>query len=135
MTPDPRAASTRNTTSLEAGTTVLVMPCCFRDETSAMPMPVPTMIPMMAPKMAGITASERIMVRTWWRFMATARSRPISRVRSKTESMRVFTIPISAMSTANGEQGVDQPEQLVDAGRLGLLELGPGLDLHVRIGG
>jgi hypothetical protein len=34
-----------------------------------------------------------------------------------------------------GEQGVDQPEDLVDAGRLGLVELSPGLDLQVRIGG
>ena len=33
------------------------------------------------------------------------------------------------------EQGVDQAEELVDAGRLGLLELSPGLDLHVRVGG
>ena len=65
-----------------------------------MPMPVPMMIPMMAPKIARITASDRIMDRTWRRFMPTARSRPISRVRSKTESMSVFTIPMSAMSTA-----------------------------------
>src|SRR5690348_12248506 len=33
------------------------------------------------------------------------------------------------------EQGVDQAEQLVDVGHLGLLELGPGLDLEVRVGG
>ena len=33
-----------------------------------------------------------------------------------------------------GEQGVDQAEQLVDAGDLGLFELGPGLHLHGRVG-
>ena len=33
--------------------------------------------------------------------MPTARSRPISRVRSSTESMSVFTIPMSAISTAS----------------------------------
>ena len=58
-------------------------------------------IPMMAPKMARITASDRIMVRTWRRRMPTARSRPISRVRSKTDSMSVFTMPMSATSTAS----------------------------------
>ena len=63
-------------------------------------MPVPMMIPMMAPKMARITASDRIIARTWRRRMPTARSRPISRVRSNTDSMSVFTIPISAMITA-----------------------------------
>ena len=61
---------------------------------------MPTTMPMMAPKMARITASDRIMVRTWRRRMPTARSRPISRVRSNTESMSVFTIPMSAMITA-----------------------------------
>ena len=99
-----RAASTRKITRLDAGTTVSVMPCCFSDETSAMPMPVPMTIPMMAPKMARMTASDRIIVRTWRRFMPTARSRPISRVRSNTESMSVFTIPISAMSTARASR-------------------------------
>ena len=69
-----------------------------------MPRPVPMMIPMMAPKMARITDSDRIMARTWRRFMPTARSRPISWVRSNTESMRVLTIPISAMSTARASR-------------------------------
>jgi hypothetical protein len=99
-----RAASRRNSTRLDAGTTVSVMPCCLSDETSAMPIPVPMMIPIMAPKMARITASDRIMVRTWRRFMPTARRRPISRVRSNTESMRVFTMPMSAMSTARASR-------------------------------
>ena len=72
-------------------------------------MPVPMMIPMMAPKIARMTASDRIIVRTWRRRMPTARSRPISRVRSNTESMRVFTIPISAMSTARASRAYTRP--------------------------
>ena len=65
-----------------------------------MPRPVPTMMPMTAPKTARITDSERIMARIWRRFMPTARRSPISWVRSNTDSMRVLTIPIRAMSTA-----------------------------------
>ena len=42
----------------------------------------------------------RIMARIWRRFMPTARSSPISRVRSNTDSMSVLTIPIRAMITA-----------------------------------
>jgi hypothetical protein len=63
-------------------------------------MPVPMTIPTMAPKMARITASDLTIARTWRRPMPTARSRPISRVRSNTESMSVFTMPMSAMITA-----------------------------------
>ena len=46
--------------------------------------------------------------------MPTARSSPISRVRSNTDSMSVLTIPMSAIITASAEQRVDQAEQLVD---------------------
>jgi hypothetical protein len=98
------AARTRKITMLGTGTTVSVMPCCLREETSARPIPMPTTIPMIAPKMARMTASDLIMVRTWRRRMPTARSRPISRVRSKTDSMSVLTIPISAMSTARASR-------------------------------
>ena len=66
------------------------------------------------------------MARTWRRFIPTARRRPISWVRSNTESISVFTMPIRAMSDGQGQQGVDQPEELVDLGLLGLLELRPG---------
>ena len=58
------------------------------------------MMPMMAPNTARITDSERIIARICRRFMPTARSRPISWVRSNTDSMRVLTIPIRAMITA-----------------------------------
>ena len=40
-----------------------------------------------------ITLSWRIMRRTWRRVIPTARSMPISLVRSKTESTSVLTIP------------------------------------------
>ena len=96
---------------------------------------MPTTMPMMAPKIARITASDRIMVRTWRRRMPTARSRPISRVRSKHREHERVHDADERDDHRQGEQGVDQPEQLVDAGHLGLLELGPGLDLHVRVGG
>ena len=59
------------------------------------------MMPMTAPKTDRITDSERIMARIWRRRMPTARSSPISWVRSKTESIRVLTMPIRAMSTAS----------------------------------
>ena len=65
-----------------------------------MPSAVPTTMPMMAPKTARITDSERIIALIWRRFIPTARSSPISWVRSKTDSIKVLTIPISAMITA-----------------------------------
>ena len=55
---------------------------------------------MTAPKMARITDSDRIIARTCRRFIPTALSRPISWVRSNTDSINVFTIPISAITTA-----------------------------------
>jgi len=61
-------------------------------------------IPMTAPKSAMITDSERIIERTCRRFMPTARSRPISRVRSNTDSIRVLTTPISATTTASARR-------------------------------
>ena len=47
--------------------------------------------------MAISRASHRIDDRTWPRVAPTARVRPISRVRSTTDRMSVFTIPIMAM--------------------------------------
>jgi hypothetical protein len=58
-------------------------------------------IPMSAPNSAMITASDLIMPRTWRRRMPTARSSPISLVRSNTDSSSVFTMPIIAISTAS----------------------------------
>ena len=90
----------RNSTSRTQGTEVSVMPCCRSADTSASPIRVPMTIPISAPNVARITASDLIMARTCGRRMPTARSSPISRVRSSTDSMSVFTIPISAISTA-----------------------------------
>ena len=77
------------------------MPCCRSDDTSASPIRVPMTIPITAPNVARITDSDRIIARTCGRRMPTARSSPISLVRSSTESMSVFTIPMSAISTAS----------------------------------
>src|ERR1019366_4328145 len=95
------AARTRKTTRLVKGTTMSVMPCCFNDAAKATPSPVPMATPMRAPNTDRMTASDRIIDRTWRRLMPTARSRPISWVRSKTDSMRVLTIPMSATRTAS----------------------------------
>ena len=48
------------------------------------------------------------MDRTCRRFIPTARSSPISWVRSNTESIRVLTMPMRAMSDGQGQQRVDQ---------------------------
>ena len=58
------------------------------------PSNVPSPRPSAAPISAVMTLSWRIMRRTWRRVMPTARSMPISRVRSKTESTIVLTMPI-----------------------------------------
>ena len=58
-------------------------------------------IPITAPNVARMTDSDRIIARTWGRRMPTARSRPISLVRSSTDSISVFTMPMSAISTAS----------------------------------
>ena len=86
-----------------------VMPCCFSAAAKAAPSAVPTMMPMMAPKMARITDSDRIMARNCRRFIPTALSKPISWVRSKTESIKVFTMPMRAMSTASANKAYTRP--------------------------
>jgi len=80
------------------------MPCDRSDPTSASPISVPTTMPMTAPNSDKITASDRIIALTCGRRIPTARSSPISRVRSSTESISVFTIPMSAMSTASASR-------------------------------
>ncbi len=67
------------------------MPRSARSKTAARPSP--TGIPSAAPRSAVITASCLIIRRVWRRVMPTARSIPISRVRSKTVRTSVFTIP------------------------------------------
>ena len=67
----------------------------------ATPKPKPRAIPIRAPYRVTTAASQRIMRRAWRRVMPTARSRPISRVRSNTDSVRVLTMPTRAMSREN----------------------------------
>jgi hypothetical protein len=64
----------------------------------------------MAPNTAMITASHRIMDRTCRRASPTARSRPISRVRSNTDRARVLMIPNIAMR-------IDSPRSAVTSAR------------------
>jgi hypothetical protein len=80
---------------------MFVTPLRRSDDASAMPTPVPITMPTTAPNSAMITDSDRIIARTWRRFIPTARSRPISRVRSNTDSISVLTMPISATITAS----------------------------------
>ena len=80
------------------------MPCCLSEATRARPIPVPITMPIMAPKMASITDSDRTMARTWRRLMPTARRRPISRVRSNTDNISVLTMPIRAINTAKASK-------------------------------
>ena len=54
---------------------------------------IPSGSPSAAPISAVITLSWRIIRRAWRRVMPIARSIPSSRVRSKTESTSVLTIP------------------------------------------
>ena len=60
----------------------------------------PKAMPMAVPSAATITDSERIDRRSWPRVMPTARSRPISGVRSTTDRISVLTMPNRAMITA-----------------------------------
>ena len=125
--PSPSSADrTRNTTRLATGMTMSVMPCCFSDAAKATPRAVPTTTPMMAPKRERMTDSDRIMARTWRRLIPTARRRPISWVRSNTDSMRVLTIPIEGDDHGQGQQGVHQPEELVDLWPAATSRTGPG---------
>ena len=96
------------------------MPSSFSACDSASPMPIPRPAPLRAPISEITTDSQRTIARTWPRVMPTARSRPSSRVRSKTDSARVLTMPSRAIMTAsssitvtNGEQAVDEPAGLL----------------------
>ena len=69
-------------------------------ETLTTPRNTPSTSPTSAPISATMIASQRIIARTLRRERPTARSSPISRVRSKTDSARVRTMPKIAMTTA-----------------------------------
>ena len=60
---------------------------------NAMPISVPTTAPTTTPNTDTITASHRTARRNCRRLMPTARSSPISRVRSNTDSASVMAMP------------------------------------------
>ena len=65
---------------------------------------IPSGRPSAAPIRAVITLSCRIIRRVWRRVIPTARSIPSSRVRSKTDSASVFTIPKRLMITESASR-------------------------------
>ena len=69
------------------------------------------------------------------RVMPTARSRPSSRVRSKTDSARVLTMPSSAISDRQQQHHRDEGQQLVDEPAGLLLEALLVQHLGVRVVG
>jgi len=94
----------RKPISFKTGTEIVVTPSLRSDAARATPSPVPMVSPLTAPTRATMIDSARIIRRTWRRFIPTARSRPISRVRSNTESISVLTIPIRATATARASR-------------------------------
>ncbi len=87
--------------SVGNGTARVVTPLLRNADDIARPSPVPTTIPTTAPNTEMMTDSERIIHLTCGRRMPTARSRPISCVRSNTDSISVLTMPISAITIAS----------------------------------
>jgi hypothetical protein len=63
--------------------------------------PMPTAIPIEDPSSAVMMLSRRTIRRTWRRVMPTARSIPISRVRSKVASTSVLASPKRLTITAS----------------------------------
>ena len=75
------------------------MPWLLRARTIVQPKNIPMARPSTAPRTAMMTASQRIIERSWARVAPTAR-RPSSRMRSKIDRPRVFTIPNRAITMA-----------------------------------
>ena len=93
---------------------------------------IPSGSPRAAPISAVITLSWRIIRRAWRRVIPIARSIPISRVRSKTESTSVLTIPKRLTMTESVEHHVEEREELVEVGVLAFDPLLPRL--HAGVG-
>src|SRR6266702_2568504 len=98
------AASRTKATSWPPGTVNSPNPWDASARTMVQPKNTPTAMPRIAPSTEMITASQRIIDRTWARVAPTARSRPSSRTRSNTDRASVFTIPNSAMMIANASR-------------------------------
>src|SRR6266568_1002862 len=98
------AASRTKATSWPPGTVNSPNPWDASARTMVQPKNTPTAMPRVAPSTEMITASQRIIDRTWARVAPTSRSRPSSRTRSNTDRASVFTIPNSAMMIANASR-------------------------------
>src|SRR3954470_18448426 len=85
-------ATTTNAISEPTGT-ANVIPSAANTRASRAAMPSPAAMPIAAPRTAVMMLSWRIIRRTCRRVMPTARSMPISRVRSNVESTSVLTMP------------------------------------------
>ncbi len=77
--------------------------------TIAQPKKIPSTSPSNAPKTATMIDSHRTEVRTCLRDIPTARSSPISRVRSTIDSSSVFMMPSSAMKIARNSRAKTRP--------------------------
>jgi len=76
-----------------------LMPDSLSEMTITTPVTMPKTTPVTAPNSDVMTLSQRTMVRTCERVMPTARSKPISCLRSKTESNSVMMMPTIAITT------------------------------------
>ena len=76
--------------------------------TTIAPSATPSTVPSMAPTAEMMTASQRIIRRVCLRTMPTARSRPSSRVRSKTERASVFAMPSRAIKIVRASRIVSR---------------------------
>ena len=74
------------------------MPEVERARCRTNPIASPTTSPSTAPRTVIVTDSHRIIRRTCRRVAPTARTRPISRVRSATDSASVLTTPRTAIT-------------------------------------
>ena len=99
----PHVAATATMTPSWAHGTMnrAVSTCCEMAKTSDQPRNIPSASPITAPKAPTSAASQRTMPRTCGRDIPTARSRPISRVRSTIDRLTVLAMPMSAISTAS----------------------------------
>ena len=107
---DPARAASRTTArSCWMGTTTAMLEVSPSTVTAALPRPVPRTRPTRTASAATTSASVRTMARSWRRVMPTARSSPISRVRSSMDSARVLAMPIVAMTMVSRSRTVTMP--------------------------
>ena len=98
------AASPRYVPSCAHGSANCVMPWLCRARTTAAPSPLPTAMPSSAPNTEMTTASTVTIRIACARRSPMARSRPSSRVRSRTDRASVFTMPSTAMRMASASR-------------------------------